>query len=558
MKSDYKVIDFFCGAGGFSEGFRQQGFSVIKGVDFWQVAIDSHNLNHHLTDSVKNIIDFWGESSIDVADALSLPDAEVLIGSPSCVSFSMSNKAGKADKTDGIKLIESFLRVVAVHKNKPNSILKAWYMENVPESKAHIKEEYSFESLNLSMWARSIGKKPNEIALVARGEVLNASDYGAPQSRKRYIVGEWTETGEFLIPKKTTLKAVTSKAIRSKMPPPTLKLGDSTADASWTDPNYPNLVLKTIELSDHFYDTGLYKIEWEKAEHLKVNHPFMGKMSFPENEERGCRTIMATRSASTREALIYKSEYNRLGNGEYRLPTIREIATLMGYPYCYQFIGTESQKWKQIGNSVSPYLSAALAKAIRLKANLNPIDAPSFNGFMGLINEVKNLNTFEEKSFDNPKRRIMNSRFRRHPLKTGNMTVDLLNYHPIVDGAVGENWYVAAFAGTGINHKVKIFEKEDIFKVERILKDYLPEFNEFKKNVLDWKVSKNNSQAIYEQDLNLENTDNPINKVKEINEIINSFTGGNLDFSVDVQNLFPKNTVPIYHLMASYALHKLT
>lgn len=28
-----KVIDLFCGAGGFSEGFRQAGLEIILGVD---------------------------------------------------------------------------------------------------------------------------------------------------------------------------------------------------------------------------------------------------------------------------------------------------------------------------------------------------------------------------------------------------------------------------------------------------------------------------------------------------------------------------------------------
>jgi DNA (cytosine-5)-methyltransferase 1 len=28
-----KVIDFFCGAGGFSEGFRQMGYKIVYGFD---------------------------------------------------------------------------------------------------------------------------------------------------------------------------------------------------------------------------------------------------------------------------------------------------------------------------------------------------------------------------------------------------------------------------------------------------------------------------------------------------------------------------------------------
>jgi len=91
------------------------------------------------------------------------------------------------------------------------------------------------------------------------------------------------------------------------MPKPILTKKD-LENIKFIDPNYGDFFINSFELTDHFYDTGVYKIEWEKAEYLKTNHPYMGKMSFPENEIKPSRTIMATRSASTREAIIYKSE----------------------------------------------------------------------------------------------------------------------------------------------------------------------------------------------------------------------------------------------------------
>ena len=182
-----RVIDFFCGAGGFSEGFRQQGFSIVMGIDYWQPAVNSHNLNHNLNDTVKDVLVFWGADSGDVEEIEKLEDVEILIGSPSCVSFSMSNRAGKADKTDGIRLVESYLRVIAVKKNKKNSPLKAWYMENVPKSRDFIREEYTFDQLNLSKWAINSGYKPSEIAVVVKGQMLNAGDFGAPQGRNRLL-----------------------------------------------------------------------------------------------------------------------------------------------------------------------------------------------------------------------------------------------------------------------------------------------------------------------------------------------------------------------------------
>lgn len=102
-------------------------------------------------------------------------------------------------------------------------------------------------------------------------------------------------------------------------------------------------------------------MQWQKARDLKQRHPYMGKMSFPENMNKPSRTIMATQSASTREAILYKSSNNRVGDGEYRLPTVREAACIMGYPLDYQFFGDESTKWRQVGNAVCVQLSFALA-----------------------------------------------------------------------------------------------------------------------------------------------------------------------------------------------------
>ena len=51
-----------------------------------------------------------------------VPDTDVIVGSPPCVTFSSSNKAGKADKSTGIELIEKFLQIVAIKKHKRSSL----------------------------------------------------------------------------------------------------------------------------------------------------------------------------------------------------------------------------------------------------------------------------------------------------------------------------------------------------------------------------------------------------------------------------------------------------
>ena len=124
MEKQLQVIDFFCGAGGFSEGFRQQNFKIVMGIDNWVPAIDTHNLNHGLMDEASDILRF----STSVSEIDKVPNTEIIIGSPPCVLFSLSNRGGKMDKALGLSLIESFLRVVAVKKHQPSSKLTAWFM----------------------------------------------------------------------------------------------------------------------------------------------------------------------------------------------------------------------------------------------------------------------------------------------------------------------------------------------------------------------------------------------------------------------------------------------
>jgi len=176
-----KVIDFFCGAGGFSEGFRQMGYDIVYGYDQWKPAVDTFNLNFNLKCIPKNILDF----NYSTDEIENLPNTEIIIGSPPCVSFSSSNKSGNADKSLGVELTETLLRIVAIKKHQPNSILKAWFMENVVNSKMYLQKVYSFKDLGLTHWAKKNLISPMQIAidLDKNTTIINSADYGSFQAR---------------------------------------------------------------------------------------------------------------------------------------------------------------------------------------------------------------------------------------------------------------------------------------------------------------------------------------------------------------------------------------
>lgn len=387
-----RVIDFFCGAGGFSEGFRQAGFDVIWAVDKWQPAVTTHQNNHpESTTVLGDVLKIAYLPDAEFEDLV--PDSEVIIGSPPCVDFSNSNRSGKADKTLGIQLIEAYLRIVARKMYKPDSILKYWILENVANSRKYIMDSYCASDLGLS------GNFELKVKFQS-SHVYLAQNFGVPSKRERFLCGNFPEpkitnrTADEFIPLKYVLDSL-GKPNREQI-------------GTIADPNY-ELNLAASNLTDHFYIQEVAEFEWEKAKRLKQDKGYMGKMSFPENLDKPARTVMATMSFSARESMIFG-----FGNNKYRAPTIREVASLMSFPIDYQFYGDSiSQKYHLVGNAVPPKMAYAFAIGIldqiadnQAEVNLAPRNILTSNCFFDLTGKIIPTKIERTKKF--------NSRFRYH------------------------------------------------------------------------------------------------------------------------------------------------
>ncbi len=402
-----KVIDFFCGAGGFSEGFRQAGFDTVCAVDKWLPAVKTYKINKP---KAKTILDDVLRISLlpDKEFDELIPDTEIILGSPPCVAFSNSNKSGKGDKTLGIQLLEAYLRIVARKKFKKGSILKYWILENVPNLQNFVKDKYTAKDLGLK----------GDFVLCPIGDssgIYNARNYGAPTNRKRFLCGEFpkpleTHSDQDFIP----LKKVISSLDKPYSPRSRI-----------LDCNYTDFELPSDQVTDCHYKYILQPFEWERAKRLKLDKGYMGKMAFPEDVNKIARTVMATMSSSSRESMILGCP-----DGNYRLPTVREVASIMGFPIDYRFYGvSKGIKYTLVGNAVSPKLSYALAKAI---AENNKLKIPSKYLPISHDNSIDfcNLNGMEPKlKEEKPKR--PNANFKDHIpyLIINRYRVELTNMH---------------------------------------------------------------------------------------------------------------------------------
>ena len=562
MKNKITVIDFFCGAGGFSEGFRQMGFEIVQGYDHWKPAIETYNHNFGTNSIIKNILDFKNIEEIEA-----LPDTNVIIGSPPCVSFSSSNKSGKADKSLGVQLTECFLRIVAVKKHKPGSTLKAWFMENVVNSKRYLQPEYTFKDLELTDWANSHKISPHKVAikLYQNTTVVNSADYGSIQARKRVISGEILKKKKLIIPAKTHRNSKNEgnlpvyrsiNLIKSNFPIPYEK--KSTGKIK--DINY-DISISKDEITDHFYDAGVYEVEWKFSKFWKQNHPYMGRMSFPENNDNPSRTITATKIANSRESIIYKSEIRRKGNGEFRLPTVREAAIIMGFPLTYQFLGSENTKWRLVGNAVCCAVSRALAKTVldTLKLskpkNLIVLKTPNLEG-------VKNLNTYKRKKFNNPPTKKKGARFRRHPIKDGNLTVTLSNYDIDENSKTKNKWFTSIQYGTGEGFPIQKVKDGYFEEIEDLIKEFKSgkKFLNIINNGFTVRIgTKLELQEMYEKQVPINNLEQPTELVDEIANILEKVNCPDTIFEQNGTKVFTEKTkVPLKQLFSLYAINKIS
>ncbi len=407
-----RVADFFCGGGGFSEGFRQAGFQIVFAVDKWEPAVTTYKGNKPGVNVIQDDVIRISQLDDEEFERI-VPDSEVIIGSPPCQAFSHSNKSGNADKTLGIQLIEAYLRIIARKKAKPNSILRYWILENVPSVKKHIKDIYTAEDLGLT----------GDVVLYPhRGSagIYNAKHFGAPTNRERYLCGEFPP----LQPTHTDNTAVTLRQVLNSLGNPL-----SEEDVLVQDVNYPDLMLPRSEVSDHRYIYELAEFEWKASKRLKQDKGYMGRMSFPENLDKPARTVMATMTASAREAMILSHE-----NRKYRLPTVREAASMMSFPIDYRFYGkSKATKHTLVGNAVPPKLSYAVAKAILIDAGETvPACYPRIHYDNNI--EFKNLNgcIFAPKT---EKHRKETAKFKYHIpyLILSAYRVELTNYHSNFD-----------------------------------------------------------------------------------------------------------------------------
>ena len=357
MAKRLTVVDFFSGAGGFSEGFKMAGFDIIYATDNWPPAIATFKQNNPGTEVVK--------ADATLLDASDVPHADVLIGGPPCTEFSGSKRGGNGDFKKGLVLVSRFLYFVELLKPK------WWIMENVPRLLQAMPRRFKY---------RDLGIDRGGYFDIPKLKVFNSADYGAPQKRLRLFSGRYPDPVQTHAEAPLTtldghsyMKWVPMRHVVESFPNP---LAKPYPERQVYDPNYGGISLTESSLTDHFGDYCMMSDEEaERNRRQKVAHPYYGKMKFPDDLDRPSRTVMATQFNASRETMVIEALMD--GKKVYRKPTIREASSLQCYPINYEFVGSNPTiKYKLVGNSVPAKLSFAVAKEILKAEGAKSVNEP--------------------------------------------------------------------------------------------------------------------------------------------------------------------------------------
>lgn len=167
-----KGISLFSGCGGLDLGFEAAGVNIVGHVEIWDAANKIYAQNFPNSVLLKeDINDISDEDILSWKNKYGLID--IIIGGPPCQGFSLAGKRNPEDVRN--KLYRQYVRVVAgVHP-------RVFVFENVAKLTSMKNKDGNF-------FINEILKEFSEVGYTLRFQIVNAANYGVPQSRERVIL----------------------------------------------------------------------------------------------------------------------------------------------------------------------------------------------------------------------------------------------------------------------------------------------------------------------------------------------------------------------------------
>ena len=306
-----KVVSLFSGAGGLDLGFKEAGFDLVWANDFDADAVETYKTNigdECVLGDISNI------SSDDI------PNCDVIIGGFPCQGFSMANtKRHVLDERNSL-----YLEYVRILKDKRP---KAFVAENVK----------GILSIGKGEVIKAIIEDFTNVGYRVKYKLLNAADYGVPQTRMRVII----------------VGIRSDLNVDFEFPEPTHSKNGANGLPNWVS------VKEALEhLPDPDGDNAHSVPNNEYSQYKVTTKNFTGHRVT--NPNLPSPTILARGNGGGGVVAIPHFSGNR------RM-TVRESAAIQTFPDNFLFSGTRGSGYRQVGNAVPVLLARTIAKQLLIK-----------------------------------------------------------------------------------------------------------------------------------------------------------------------------------------------
>jgi len=300
------VLDLFCGAGGFSWGFKKQGFKIVAGIDNFKPCAETFKLNFPEANVILEDIKKVKTSTIKSFKP------NIIIGGPPCEPYTPINHKRMKEPLDRLyvdpigSLVLEFVRFVS--DLQPDFFV----MENVVQiAEGELKDAIAYEF-------ERVGYK-------VHFNIIRAEEHGVPSKRARMFI--------------SNIKLKLKKERKTNVWQAIGDLPDPREEHS-----IPNHAYKSIPKR---VKRRIHKLRFGKAA------VFFGKYSD------------YVRLHPNKVAPTVRGSSRFIHPFEDRLLTVREHARLMSFPDTFVFTGGFNIQYNQVGEAVPPKVAEKIAEVIK-------------------------------------------------------------------------------------------------------------------------------------------------------------------------------------------------
>ena len=353
----FNVLSTFAGGGGSSTGYRLAGGKILAINEFVEEAQNTYRENYPNTTIIPGDIKKLTGTYLMEQAGVKVSELDILDGSPPCSAFSMAGSIshgggnthadafGKTKQYSDIKGVSNvedlFFEFLRVAKDiKPKVIIG----ENVEGLTMGEAKEYFHKIQNTF----------EKIGYLVVADVLNASYFGVPQSRKRcFFIGVREDVAD-----KIGLNFMTMYQLYPEKNNTQTTLGEAISDVVNEDKEELNYLFEKIG-PDKAVGKTLMKMPKDPDKvltgmdyHDKGHHFNLKRSSL----RKPCPTITAMGNLAGVAGTCHPLENRKF--------TIKELKRIMSLPEDFKLTGKHKQQSERIGRMVPPLMMKALAESI--------------------------------------------------------------------------------------------------------------------------------------------------------------------------------------------------